>query len=431
MRTWLLGCAVAVGGCDDSIYIEVRVPPELTADTVELFLALDPCKVADRDGDGEPDRCDGIAPPGAEGVHLGNEVYLRDFGDALVTSIDGDRSAWFQLEAGDRTIPVVIAVATLASDPETERGVAVFKEIVLSDGPKRIVADLVDARPLGDPSGNGVEVWRSGRAICAGADRTPGNPVFVVPDLDHDCDGFVADDCDALAHGATIPLSPLPPTCVGVFPATPDNQGACMLGAPACTDGMGVTNACVQSNICVPKATCGCEGVEDLAGCVAASYKTLTTRISCLAPVMLGRDQSLIPCDGVAGAMFADFDNDLFAQADCGAPGFTTVDEPFVDYASTSPVLALETGNGQIVNFGVSSLENRCRFKLDWTEPANALVSTVGRLRSVIQLPSTDTASGEDKLLVLPIDVTFVDCGTTPTCTLEAEVFDPIVNCGL
>lgn len=415
-------CA-AVAGCDNSIYVEVRVPPGMQADTVELFIAVDSCTVKD----GEP--CNGIAPPGAGGRHQGDEVYLRDLPEALVSSVGGDRSAWFKLASGDHRVPVIIAVGTIGTDPDQlEAGVAILRPLELSNGPLHLVADLVPARPLGDPKGNGVKVWRSNGEICVGADREPQAPVFIVSDFDRDCDGFTeAAECDPLAHLATITRPAEPPTCVRNF-ATSANGGACRLGAPKCTDGSPIAGDCGATNICVPSALCQCETspAAMLESCLVDGFTSSLLRLECIVPAEPDVDGNLVSCTGSLGLVPTDLEATVFrGQADCGTPQFGSLQTPLANF---SQVLSVDTGQGLIVDFNVKNQQSRCKFDLEWTAPASAVAGPA--FRSIIAVPALNTTSGEDKVLILPLVVKFADCLQEARCEIVPDgTQDTISHC--
>src|SRR5687768_14496729 len=147
---WLL---VLVGACGEGIFIEVRRPPGIEAQTVELIVADEVCSLGS-DGQGNDIPCvDGIRPEGFPmKVGTAETIFFRDGTDPFAGAFGDTDTVIFQLSPGDRVLPVVVAVGKTDG---VITSVAVMKSVIdLRRNPMRYQVDLEPAVPLAQNQGD-------------------------------------------------------------------------------------------------------------------------------------------------------------------------------------------------------------------------------------------------------------------------------------
>ena len=288
----LLIVAVAACGNDGTVSIQIEThDPAITR--VELFVAASDC------GD-----CDGIAPPSSLD-HTKGKVHLIDSDVRFVAPVK-DHIAGFRLQPDPVTSSVVPRLAAVGFDAndnplgyvvddagfDVEKLIGQERRYELTS---RTIVESQGALPGVAPTAPDpamlVVAWRAPKtgenadpatrasclAIETGNDSTT---EFFVPPDDPDCDGIVADECDAHFYDFADP-SATPTACLT------REQGICQIGAaPACVDGG--NHQCVSGGqFCVPDAACAvCSPPFDDQVCLTklSDSNVMASRLHCRVP---------------------------------------------------------------------------------------------------------------------------------------------------
>ncbi len=423
---------VALVACDDGIFIEVKAPPGMHLDRVELIVGNRDCSIG---RDGAQRSCNGVQPPGFT-EHLGDvgDVFFRDDEARDYSAAAENGTASFQLEVGEGELQI-IAIGTAG---DTVTGAAVMVTVDLSKHPVRYVTELLPAEDLENhPSsrtGAGVKIWRrSDKIACAGVDdyESSRGPVFIVPESDPDCDEITQQpECDPLAH-LTPGFAPDPsdPKCAAQFPATSDGGNACMLGGPGCSEMPVARSQCATTNVCVPSAMCSmCSGNSFDESCATMVFKSpATAHATCTFGVERDANNEFIAC----------------TNSEARAP---LAIDPAIKRACLGPPLLAEIGrsgfaatvdidqNGHVVTFGAENHSALCTFDITWSgqvDPTNVGVDAISELVLDLSFPEAQPIPAHEVLL--PVRVQFIeDCMTLQNkCILDPlATDDPIFNCG-
>lgn len=394
--------ALCAAGCfsDRGVAIEVDVG-DTGANSVELYIGKTACDKANAAGI----TCTTIAPPPDGRFALRGDIWFRDAPAPYIAQVKG-RTATFELKADTATtLPIVIAVGTVATDPEGARGVgtATLTDLAIPINSARIVTTtLVGANPVVPGQGpaatsteDRVLVWTkqmppSSCVLVEHWVHGQATRVFVVPASDPDCDDVVPECNPAAYHGTSaVGGADGEPDCI-----TGDTSGACVLGSFGCVDGGAKTTTCLPQHrqVCVPSQFCGC----DLDGtCTQGKVDTdvAIPRIQCVVPVAA---IALTVCPGLSAEV------DLgshYPTGDCGQ----------------QPLL----GSLQAAGFGNSLAFNGAEMEVaSVSAPCKIAIKTKGG--TLPALPSDDhgvvkldTSNGA---LLVPLLLQFRTgiCGTTP-----------------
>lgn len=272
---WLL----VLGACGEGIFIEVHRPPGVEADQVALLIAKDPCALYDRDDPG----CDGVQPEGLIRKYGSkDDLFFRDALDVFAGEFDDTNLVVFQLDPGDKTLPVVIAVGTIGGQVTS---VAVMEDIIdLRRNPIRYRADLEPVEVLGnvdpEPGHTAAIAWprTAPNLECFGVVTAKGRPLFLLNADDPDCDQVPQPECDPLAFRAVTP------TAEHCVTRDPKLMNACVAGSIPCVEDPNNINVgrCLGSPTCMPDAVCTdpC-GFDDKACHLTKITGAQTPRITC------------------------------------------------------------------------------------------------------------------------------------------------------
>jgi hypothetical protein len=281
MRGRWIGALLALfAACDDSVWIEIRVPDGLAVDEVELFLAIDHCKKA-----GEA--CKGVRPPTTE-TSVGfvpGTVYEHDRDITFVAKVS-DGSASFRLAASSDKLPALMAIGVQGASDRPAVGGVVLAPLDLSLGARHVIATL-------EPADQRTRVFRwpdpddpqRGQIGCAGIKHGAEPGTFVVSPGDWDCDGFANEapvECDPLVYKSASTGQDV--DCAESVTRTPGD--VCVLGSGACVDGVGGNCQPGPRDLCVPQKLCddACRSPD----CLEQSFHDTPVRIECTFPATRG-----------------------------------------------------------------------------------------------------------------------------------------------
>lgn len=264
-----LGVALGASGCfsDRGVAIEVDVGTT-GATSVELYLGTAACDKTNAAGI----TCTTIAPPPDGRNALRGDIWFRDALTPYTAAVHG-HTATFELRADTATtLPIVLAVGTVAADSQGVRGVgtATLLDLTIPVHSARIITTaLVAAGPVvpgQGPAASATEdrvlVWskQTPPSSCVAVEhwvQGKASRVFVVPASDPDCDDVVPECNPAAYHGTSaVGGADGPPDCLATDPS-----GLCVLGSLGCVDGGPRTTACLPQHrqACVPSQLCGCD----------------------------------------------------------------------------------------------------------------------------------------------------------------------------
>ena len=404
---WLL---VLLGACGEGIFIEVRRPPGVEAETVELIVADEVCSLG-TDSQGEDIPClDGIRPEGfPTKVGTAETIFFRDATDPFAGAYGDSDTVIFQLSPGDRVLPVVVAVGKTNG---VITSLAVMKTVIdLRRNPMRYVVDLEPAVPLAQNQDMGPRTayaWpRNSETIDCLAVNGPEGQLFLVPDDDHDCDRVAEDrECDPLDY---LAVTRDPQRCTT---HNPELMGACTVGFRTCNEADVTTPAdCKPEAFCVPDAMCvlPCESTDE--ACQAAELVELPSpRISC---VFRGEFDgvNLTKC---GNSQPAGFQASVANVAVCPAPP-RFIDLPNVSTAYAGALDQLDLGE---TSFRVITHEAApCKIELEFegTAPGMRFETNLALEFSVVG----ETSATARKLLVPATFSIEPDCLGESFCTID------------
>jgi hypothetical protein len=393
----------ALAACDDSVAIEIRVPDDIDAVEVELFLGIDRCKL-----DGEV--CPGIGAKDRNGRTAGT-VYDRDGARAFRAPVTNG-VAEFRIAPEDLKIPVIIAIGQPA-DPgsETVLGAAQLLDVDLSSGARRYVETLEHVA-ADDTAKVDAMLWRRADQVgCVGfRGRDTEVPTFVVAQGDPDCDDIEPDlECDPLVWKARVAA----PGTTCVTHGRANNQDVCTFGVPACVDGEGATG-CNAGPACIPERMCSCETAADPAACLLETVQIPSlTHLQCVFPMHqdVQPDGDWEACAGVR--LLAPLDGTLFQRA-CGQPDL------LVEAMSStfSPTYDITIDATHTVTIEVAPLPDptKCKIELVATGAAPPGVQ-LPRPRTFMRLP----VAGTFRAMLLPIDFELQLVGDQNACPVSVQ----------
>jgi hypothetical protein len=405
--SWLL----VLGACGEGIFIEVRRPPDVAADRVELLVADELCSLG-----GDP--CEGIQPQ-AFPMKVGDaeHIFFRDALDPFVGVYGDTDTVVFQLSPGAVTLPLVVAVGSVGSEITS---VAVMKDIIdLTLNPVRYEAVLAAADPLTEtgarPGSYAAVAWPDDRNTldCFGVEG-PEGLFFIVPDEDHDCDR-VERECDPLWY---LGVGPGSERCV----TRNQNLGnACVAGGLACSEDPAVPEdgRCIPEPYCVPDELCdpACDRTDT--SCLAGQLATAgIPRLKC---TFRGEqaDANLVQCANTRPVPLAPVVNVVSCPE---PPRFVGLD----DQVPTPFDVATESLDIGAASFHVSKhIADPCQTEVEFLGTAPLGFQTNLALEIVVGV-------GPEKRAML-VPATFEiqpDCKAPVGCVLEpASELDGVFNC--
>ena len=412
-----LAMALVHGACDDSVWIEIRVPDGVSADEVELFIADARCKHDDVG-------CRGLRPapgPDTNVALIPGTVYEHNRDLTFVARVSGG-SASFRIAASDATIPALIAIG-IEDGTGLAAGGVVLSSIDLSLGARHVIATL-------EPEGNGTRVYRwpgpaeADRELgCAGVRHGTEPATFAVSPDDWDCDGFANEapvECEPLVYRANYGAQAI--DCAEESPVGPGM--ACLLGKSSCTDGVG--GACRPSQnpiACVPQQLCDqCSGRSE--DCLIEAFDKAPTFVACTFPVVREGDHFTV----------CGIDNRAVTSAliDPGTPALACPVAPLLgtqllDPAAPTSLVTFST-DGQLAALKVTPLESvPCLINVE-------LGGDLGLSYAGRRFPLHVQANAL-RTLQLPLDITLAeitqqecDAGAVPlACT--SKLVDSVFEC--
>lgn len=415
MRALLLAAIAILGsacGGSDGVFIEVQRPPGMPGDRVQLLIADRGCQL-----DGVP--CESMQPQDFNSP-LEADVFFRDALDEYTAAFEGD-TATFQLEAKDKRLPLVLAIASRPTDRGREiTGIAIMRGTIdLARDPVRY--EVLLESPEGSRA---VVTWpHDAPALrCVGVRDADGTNLFVVPDDDPDCD----DEILAM-RGITecAPLAFLGFALDGDAQCLTDDAltGACVLGAAPTCDESGSQTSCVGGPICMPDSVCATCDPMDLS-CAAAELGESPTRVVCTLPAAVDTNNNnlLVPCETAMPVLVEPFET-----FDCKAPPhFADPANPADPFSSGRSDLPL----GASATLQVTRFEPTCKVELDWqgslAAPGPLSFDTI--VHAEVLQPSTQAR----RELLVPVTFKIeVGCGVVPPrCTIDAvAVSDSVFSC--
>lgn len=281
-----LSLLAILAACDDSVWIEIRVPDGLAVDEVELFLAVDHCKKS-----GEA--CKGVRPwQGASPsvMFIPGTVFEHNTDITFVAPVS-DGSASFRLAASSARLPALMAIGISNASDRPAVGGVVLGPLDLSLGARHVISTL-------EPVDPGTRVFRwpdpddpqRAQVGCAGVRHGTDPATFVVSPDDWDCDGYANDapvECDPLVYKSASTGQDV--DCATSVARVGD---VCVLGVGACVDGVGGECQPTSRDRCVPQQLCddACQSTD----CLDQSFRAAPVRIECTFPVT--RDATFTVC---------------------------------------------------------------------------------------------------------------------------------------
>jgi hypothetical protein len=413
-------CIAALAACDDAVAIEVVVPPDMAADEVDLFIPLDPCKIAVAEDMFV--ECDFLLGDNGIKLDAADEIFALD--TMLSQEANGPGSYEFRLEPGSRDfIPLLIAVSKENGAPT---GAVVFAGFNLDDGPQRRRAELGRAtdftafEQFTGPPGQ-VHVWSATRADdsisnCVEVNTQP--RIAIVDRKDPDCDGFVdrttdgtGVECDPLEWNSTRSLES-GFTCAQQL----DPNQTCHLGGSTCTDGQ-QRSECDPTAICVAAEICACEP-GDMQTCFDTFRNTNPLSSAHVACVIAGTtadgsNEPFSPClPAEKGVVDVDL-GDLFVAGNCQgqirfAPPSASNSIEFFNYESSLRIAVPNATSALDLQLGNRVLP--CSFPMLW-DAIDVPLSVGTHFTSTMAIEVTDSPSGH--VILLPVDITIDSCAAT------------------
>jgi len=418
----LFAIALLVTACDDSVWIEIRVPDGLAVDEVELFIARDACK--DDGGD-----CKGVRP------WTGTDTSVQPFvagavfehnQDLTFVAPVRDGSASFRIAASDDRLPALMAIGVQNAADRPAVGGITLAELDMSLGARHLIATL-------EPAGNTTRVFRwpdpadpaREQVGCAGVRHSTDPATFVVSPGDWDCDTFPNDaptECAPLVFKSAAASQEI--DCAE--PVARSGVGdVCALGKGTCVDGVG--RGCdpeAPHDLCVPQELC--DSACKSASCLEQKFVDAPPRIECTFPAVRGPN-GFVVCgpNGRRSATTKISPNNPFPCL--GTPGLTqTLLDP-----NPVPILGFDAA-GVPASFEVATVVGpTCELGFELGIGAGL---GFGRARFALHVP---LGNGATSKMLIPVELTLMevssaDCEaeiTTATCTPMKIDTDSILNC--
>ena len=424
--------AIAAVGCGDGIFIEVKPPPGVVVDRVELIIGDRPCRLSDKD-------CEGVQPPQVDRYVLGDMYYRvepgdgrREFGAPVIDGV-----AQFQLAVGTGEVEIL---ALGSSETEGVIAAGIMIPIDLATAPVRYLVQLEPVvAPVDAPDtagGVGATVWTSSAgARCVGVnDFASRGPVFIVPESDTDCDGATL-ECDPLNHLASRPPDLTAPVQCAIDGT--DDLDACVLGHAGCDESV-TLQACTatEPTLCVGDAVCDQCGSKSGAEFVACSRNVLTLQTTsppghfqCVLEVQPDAAGGFMPC-GNAEFVFPTINAQGVIALDCVTAEFASLDQPFTGLA---PTVMVDTGNTNPVSLGALTIGGqRCQFELHWSGRVDASAVSVTTPHAHALVGITINVPGDNRVVMFPLDLKYLNqcTDTVKQCVFVPAPNDGIINCG-
>ncbi len=426
----------ACGSDDPGLRLQIKAG-DTSAVTIELYLGTRPCN-----------GCDGRLAPKGVTAKLDGEVWYLD-GNAVA----GTPNTAAVLDGGSYTYDL------RAEDP-TKDGILAHVLVVGYDGQKKIVgvAELADVPvyhaatewrrvtlgPAAEatssdrttPTGERVYVWRRtdpNLAACVGYERASDSGVkryWFVPEDDTDCDQVATAECDKYAYKASGKAELDSANCVTAqFPVPGTTGKACLLGGPACIDGVDGAAACgpVGPSYCLPDAICSnANCAQNLGTCLRDGQTMPVPRIKCDVP--FNTQATGMPCPTTPSR---------HAEIDLG-PLLASPNNPGSTLTTCKSILFADTMLGQVnvmnkivagtVELKPDPIGPPCGFGMFWAAGnAGSVLANMSIIRMmIVELENANR-------MLIPIEVAFhpSQCLTADlmTCNVTVSPSDSITHC--
>lgn len=409
------------------------------ATSIELYLGTRPCN-----------GCDGkLAPKGVTGKLEGEVWYLDgsaasgtpntaavlDGGsyvyDLRTPDPDKDARIAHVLVVGYDDQKHVVAVATLGDVPIYHAATEWWRVTMHAASEARSSDEL-------KPAGDRVYVWRRtdpALAACVGFEQASDSGVerkWFVPEDDTDCDQVMQAECDPYTYKASGKATIQDASCVTAQFSVPNTTGkACLLGGPACIDGVDASTSCgpVGPSYCLPDAVCANSAcAQNLGECLRDGTVTPIPRIQCTLP--FDANTGGVCTNNGVPARHAAIDlryllalpsNPQTTATSCKSILFA---DPMLHQANVSNKIAVGS-----VEVKPDPITAPCLWGMTWV---TGTVSTVGgAVPPVVRMTVVELQNGNRMLI--PIELRFAPTSCTMVemmCSVSLQAADSITRCG-
>ncbi len=423
--------------------------------TVALYIGDNGCSIPQN---GQNVSCNALTPDTEnQPLRLGQNggAYFRDTNVTFTSAVSGGK-AQFHLESKQAETVEIVAIG-YTKDTAAKNAIAVKVldgvQVPANDAVK-IQTTLEPAAPVmknedpkvAQPDGNYVLVWASPNAPgeCVLAEQWSSGKAkrtYVLPQEDADCDGLATMDgsgnrnpleCDPLWFARPTPIASGKTDCGALAPFSANNtttQAVCMVGGPACLDGVGLTSAA-----CAPLAS------------IAYCMPSIICQTHCAMPPPTGGP--LTPClDAIGTSTFPHLECTVYASDTgdpCGTNNSVSIDASplFVGSQKTCSSLQWATDSlnnftpmdtlvlgGSPAMFQTSAASDPCTVQIEWN--GGSLNPFAQEQWMLADLKVTDTQH-----LEVPVRFTRAGCPAPSTDTIvgtptwdAAGVSDTMVSC--
>lgn len=426
----------ACGGDAPGLRLEIRAGTT-GAVTIELYLGTRPCQGCDNR----------LAPKGVVGK-LPGEVWYLD-GNAVAgtpntaATLNAGRYVYdlrAEDPAHDGTLAHVLVVGYDAQKKVV--GVASLSDVPVAHdatdwyrvtlGP---ATDSVSSDRL-TPAGERVYVWRRTDpelAACVGYEQASDAGVkrlWFVPEDDTDCDQVATAECDRYAYKASGKADIGEANCVTAQFSVPNTVGkACLLGGPACIDGVPSNTSCgpVGPSYCLPDAICASATcAQNLGDCLRDGQMPGIPRIRCDFPF---NTQGTV-CGTTAEQRHDEIDlRPLLASPTNPATTITTCKsilfaDPMLGMANVSDKITMGA-----VEIKPDPITAPCQWGMSWVTGNVAMVG--GPTPPIVRMTIVELENGNRMLL--PIELAFHPTACAPTdvvtCGFTIAPTDGVTHC--
>ncbi|MGE5187057.1 MAG: hypothetical protein ACM31C_33630 [Acidobacteriota bacterium] len=425
--------------------------------SVVLYIGNDGCSVPNGSDSSVP--CAALTPDTeSQPLRVGQNggAFFRDTNVNFESKVTAGK-AEFHLESTGGAQTVEIIAVGYTKDPATKTA-AMVKVLdgvqIPATNSVRIQTTLDPASPVvknedprtAQPDGSYVLVWASPNAPgeCVLAEQWSSGKArrtYVVPSEDADCDGLPTMDgsgnrnpleCDPLWYIRPTPIGSGKSDCGALGPFTTNNTttaDVCMIGGPACLDGVGLTSAacaplaniayCMPHDVCLTHCAMPPPTGGPLSSCLDATATATMPHVECTIYASDTGDpcgtNNTVTIDGTA----------LFAGSQKTCQGLQWAPDSLIDYTPMD-TLAFP---GVPAQFQTSVAGDPCSIQIEWN--GGSLNPLAQEAWVLADLKVTDTQH-----LVIPVRFLRMGCpppGTdTITCTATwdgAGVVDSMLSC--